>query len=245
MKKINICTLFKDSVMWYGSFIGQVHRFFHQISQQQQTNWKLGKICCLVSPSKDNTYEEVVAYQEDFDMVVLFDDKESTVQSTLDVKRLGHMARLGNLVLNVGKEDSDYLLWIESDLIIKDRNLISGLCEGFNINHNAGIIAPMAMLDRILYDIWAFRDLDGYNWQWKHPFCRDYLKYDRYVPMLSVGTTTLIKSYLIDMGVGFGEREHFLELCKRVRSLEHNIFVDKKLQIFHPSKGGLVKGRWI
>jgi GT2 family glycosyltransferase len=232
-------------MQWGGIHINHIERYFHQIESQTNLNQNEIGFFLLEGDSKDNTADTLKIYASERNNVKIFHQSATygMVTSTDDPNRIASVSRLGTRLINEAKEHCQYVMFVESDLIMPD-NLISTLLSDIE-QLKAGIVAPIAMLyaQNIFYDTWAFRNLDDSRWQGHHPFSHVIDQYERFIPMKSVGSCAIIDGEALRKGANFNEGA-FVELCNNVRSLGYEIYADKLLRIWHPSSS-LVNGRWV
>lgn len=250
MIKINVTSLFRQSQVWENRFINQAPRFFNQIARQELgfKDIQIGKIVCVYTESADNTLE--VLEQEKnrgrFNIqIVEHGSNYSSVKSVVDKTRLVELSSCGNAALENAKDDCDYILHVESDLLIYDEFLIARLYNAFNKIDKLGVISPLVFVDinyQVFYDYYVFRTLDGVQWRNEYPWTRDFNKHEQYIPMSSVGSCALIKADLVRDGCNFGENA-FMNLCSEVIKRDYKVFCDKRLYIYHPFSNQIINGR--
>lgn len=244
---VKVGALFRDSQIWHNRYIGQVPRYFRQIDEQKSYGmYKIDEIVVSEGDSKDNTLEVLQHEQKCRTNLKLIQMGGSNlaVQSTGSSERIKELSRLANTVLEE-IQDADYVLWSESDLIWPNEHLILSLLNSFNEVDKLGIVAPLILLEndwRIFYDTYIFRSLNDELWQNRHPWIYDFYEYDKYIPMNSVGSCTLIKGWLIRDGARFGDTG-FVDLCQYVRNLGLKVMANKSIIIYHPNKNGYIEGR--
>lgn len=250
MVKINICSLFRDSEIWHGRLISQTSRFFSQLTQQRLTDGiEIGKVVCIYTYSEDDTLKKLEQEKNKgiFDVEIIeHGSNYGAVKSIVNQERLRELSSCGNVALESAKDDCDYIMFCESDLIIYDIFLLSKLFLAFDKIDNLGIIAPLIFLDTNYlwqYDSFIFRSDNGSQWKNNYPFSYDFNKYPQFVPMSSVGSCTLIKADLIRSGVSFKDNA-YLNLCKEIREKNHKVYCDKRSFVYHPSFL-LLNQRWI
>jgi hypothetical protein len=235
--KIHVCSMFRDSQSWAGMDINQVERFFAQmagLSLPQQTKLSLWLI---EGDSVDNTPEKLVecgiAYGKHTniaDVRLFLGEKNkhfSLVCSTTNKDRIQGLSTLADsLIKRVELEDNDYVLWIESDFIIK-ADTIRRLIRVAERYENT-IVAPWPM-DEMgnFYDTWAFTGVDGKKFNPSQKGGAGLIE------MSSIGSCALIPGSLIKKGCNFGFGA-FPELCKRALDLGAMILCDTDNVILHP-----------
>ena len=235
--KIHVCSMFRDSQSWAGMDINQVERFFVQMgssSFKQKTELHLWLI---EGDSVDNTPEKLLEHKELYEKhgniaaTHLFLNERnkhfSLVCSTTNKDRIQGLSTLANsLIKRVELDDSDYVLWIESDFIIK-ADTIQRLIQVAERYENTIVATwPMDEMGNF-YDTWAFMRLDGKKF---NPSQNGGVGL---IEMASVGSCALIPGSLIKKGCNFGFGA-FPELCKRALDLGAMILCDTDNVILHP-----------
>jgi len=251
MLNISVCSSFRDSMIWNNRLINQVGRFFSQLNEQNLLGKaKINKIACVEGNSIDNTYESLLQYKDlNKHLNVNIIKEESTnrsVGSFTTKERIGVLSRCKCLALDCIKDDCDYILCIESDLIIYDEFFLYHLLGAFDKIDKLGIIAPIITLDTIpiyFYDTWAFRDKNGQKWNNYWVWNQDYIDNVRYIEMTSIGSCSLIKADLIRNGCSFGDGD-YPNMCKNIIDAGYKVYCDKRTNIFHPCSNNLINMRW-
>lgn len=250
MIKINITSLFRDSDLWHGRKIFQVQRFFNQIASQQLLNQiEINKIVCVYTESNDDTFKllEQEKNKGKFNIdIIKHGSNYQTVKSSASIDRIRELSHCGNVGLESAKENSDYILHVESDILIYDTFLLYKMYDAFSIIDKLGAIAPLILLDinyTYFYDCFVYRDTDDCQWRNKWNWGDNFFDDEQYISMNSVGSCVLLKSDLIRQGCSFKDYA-FINLCKEIKSMEHRVCCDKRLFVFHPSNNGLLGQRW-
>jgi len=244
---IKVGALFRDSQVWHNRYIGQVQRYFRQIDEQRTYGtYKIDEIVASEGDSKDSTWEALQEEQKHRPNLKLIkmDGSNLAVQSTGGEERIKELSRLANEVLEQ-IQDADYILWSESDLIWPNEHLILSLLNSFNEVNDLGVVAPLIFLEnewRVFYDTYIFRSTKDILWQNQHPWIHNFYEYDKYIPMNSVGSCTLIKGEAIRNGARFGNTG-FVDLCQNVRDLGLKVVANRSILIYHPNKNGYIQGR--
>lgn len=245
--KIGVCSFFRDSMNWYGHQINHVHNYFSQIGNQENAPEDIA-VFVLEGDSKDNTYETLLEYQKIHDNIFVIKDNvtfDVPVASTLNSNRFEQLSRLGNILFNASKWFCDYIVWIESDLLIPN-NLLHSLLADIQFLENTGIVAPITMLktQNQFYDTWGFINMDGSTWDNGPPFSKVLDTDKRFIQMLSVGSCMIIDAKVLRDGASVGTNGCFRELCRQTCERAYNIYIDKQLTVWHPSSE-IVVNRWI
>lgn len=231
---------------WHGKQINQVHNYFNQIAHQENGPDEVG-VFVLEGDSKDDTYNTLIKYQAvDPNIFVIKDNITCAipVESTLNPNRLLQLARISNIVLESAKWFCDYIVWLESDLLIPT-NLFQVLLQDIQFLEKAAIVAPITMLktQNQFYDTWGFINTDGSTWDNGQPFSKVLATDKRFIQMQSIGSCAIIDTAVLRSGASFGQN-CFRELCRQTRERGYNIYIDKQLIVHHPSSELLVN-RWI
>jgi len=245
---IVICTMFRDSIEWYGHKIDQVGKFFHSLATQTNRDFR---VVCLEGDSKDTTYNQLLLHSlnklhaKEIKLLQSNTNNEF-FGSTIRQDRISHLSSLANKVLEEAYSyNPEYILWVESDLIFQS-DLIERLLTSFKQKENIVGVSPIILLGGKFYDTWAFRDLptkrgvtNGGRKKRNWLPSKINQRLPDYIEMESVGSCCLFRA---DFKCNFGDGA-FPELCRQLR--EHgSIYADTTTKIYHPDTK-LVEGRWI
>lgn len=256
--KLTICTYFGDSVHWCGIPIDHVNKFFNQIESQVRSFNKINEselnpqIVVLENKSKDKTEEHLRFHQKlnpNITFIKFFENyEEIKIASEGSERRYWILSLIGNVVLEVGKcFGSEYILWVESDLLMPDPETIYKLISKMDEDKSISILSPIIFIklneSKVFYDTWGYESLDGSKWTNEPPYNQNLQKESRYLEMNSIGSCALMRSEALQ-GVNFGNN-CFVELCKQIKNKNGKILLDKDLEIYHPSQYGFVEKRWI
>lgn len=254
MISLAACGYFRDSMLWYGVEINQVSRFFGQLHQQERSLYSKGilerpiEIVTLESGSKDHTESTIRQIIDDRPNTTLIKQGKAycknEVASTGEEERFKPLATIGNIVLETAKcLDTDYIFWTESDIIIDNPYLLANLVEKMEEDNSISILAPIIYIGNWFYDTWGYKSIDNSCWTNEFPYNHMFLNGERYIDMLSIGSTCLMRTNHMK-NINFGDN-CFLSLCESVINNSGRIVLDKELYVQHPSENGHVKGRWI
>jgi len=244
--KIGVCSLFRDSMVWNGFAINQVDRYFQQLYGQKGINLAETGFFLLEGDSRDNTMPRLLEYADRNRNIFLLQQNAEygAVASTEDGARIRSLSKLGHTVIELARENCEYILFVESDLIIRD-NLVSTLLQGIEDFPTCGMIAPIVLSHntQTFYDTWAFCNIDETRWSASPPYSDALQKFGRYVPMNSIGSCALIRTEAVKAGANFYEGA-FVEFSKKIREVGYSVCVDKECIIEHPSTH-FVNGRMV
>lgn len=244
--KINVCSLFRDSQHWYGHDIKQVDRYFNQLYKQEaylkkeingfsHFNFFAGE-----KDSMDNTREVLNAYKAENANIEIIDTQSSGSQVESTYERVKNLSKVANSLLNASlRKKADYTLWIESDLILNRDDVVFEFVKKLESEENAAMIAPIVWCETAprsyFYDTWGFVCSNGTPWRNKYPFNINYLlSNSRYMNMKSIGSCVLAKNLFVKEN-HFGE-DCFRDFSKKTIENGGKIFVDKDIEIYHPSQ---------
>ena len=244
--KINVCSLFRDSQHWYGYDIKHVDRYFDQLYKQEAflkkkiKNFSGFSFFAGEKDSKDNTREVLVNYQKENPNINIIDTDSSASQVESSYERIKDLSRVANSLLNASLlKRSDYTLWIESDLILDRDDVVFEFITKLESEQNSAMIAPIVWSETCpksyFYDTWGFVCENGTSWGNSYPFNINYiLSNSRYIDMKSVGSCVLAKNSFVKQN-HFGE-DCFRDFSKKTIQEGGKIFVDRNIEIYHPSK---------
>jgi hypothetical protein len=148
--------------------------------------------------------------------------------STEHPHRLAALSKVGNTILEGVREDDDYLLYVESDLLWSPK-VISSLLS-LVIRGECDIACPLVMAEDRFYDIFLYRR-NGVRFSSFYPYHPDLTG----VPLLidSAGSCLMMKAEvartcrMID--------NVLLDFCQDARSKGYSIKVDPNVQVEHPT----------
>jgi len=229
--KVAVVSLFRDSNIWHGHEIRQVDRYIKQMKEQTYGFDNLN-LYLVEGNSTDGTFETLRDYSLLYKniQVEIFNNPYHAVESTTDPDRLRFLSMVGNHALSM-VQGEDYILFIESDLIIK-KDLIEILVKNLEENPEIGIIAPYTFYESVdgFYDKWAFR-FEGRAF---HPYYKEYKELGTIFPhMESIGSCGLMRRNAFK-GVNFGQG-CFPELCHRIKRKGYKVACNTELAVYHPS----------
>lgn len=261
MKNIAICSLFKDSVSWHGIKTDQVNKFFENINTQKQNlneNFDIF-INVLENNSTDDTEKHIRANQKKYKNVNFLKLSDSLctgeVRSVATKERINALGFLANLLFSFTKNfNSDYILWTESDLIFPQKDTINQLVEKMESDKSISAISPVIFIDTIItkkgfacdenhkllkgnkyfYDTWAYENKNTSKWTNYPPYNIEYaITRERYIEMNSVGSCCLFRTSDVK-DISF-DNDAFKGICSKIISNGGKIFLDKELEIMHPT----------
>lgn len=256
MSKIAVCAMFKDSVMWHGTRINHVERFFNQILSQDFEGGL--DIYVLEGDSKDNTYEELQKYPC---TILKRDIGTDRVASDGNPNKYVELSKLGNDLLHTVRCKYSKVFWIESDLIVHNTSLISSLAK--SIDDKVVAVAPLVWIQNarfkkqdknyrtrkylnnlptVFYDGWGFvgANCEGFG------FLTPPQIYMRgLMPMCSVGSCVMLNNeFLTTHSLDYGYNGCLKGLNKSIVEHGGQVWLDTNLYVLHP--GDQVKeDRWI
>lgn len=240
--KITVCSLFRDSQHWHGHAINQVDRYFKQLSSQGSYELEFHLV---EGNSADDTYDKLTQYSGHHKITLhKFEIAGSEVESTTNSVRLSNLSKIGNAALKSAlSTDSEYLLWIESDLIIGN-NFLDSITKFVRSSHWSGSlgVSPITTIGPYFYDTWAFRSIDGHTFP--STIARGMFGTKEYVPLRSFGCCALlnannIRKYNLDFG-----NNCFRHLCETAFEANLTLWCDPTLFIAHPDSMNIAS-RWI
>lgn len=244
MNRVAVASMFRDSVTFHGHRIDQVGRFFRQLGGQQGLGELFDLSLHLVEgDSKDNTRQELedhlARWPHGPTELLHHSVNAFPVASLEDPVRFRQLSAVANVAFRAARDSgADYVLWVESDLILND-DLITSLLGAFGPGSDKlGAVAPLTRFlqsgCKSLYDVWGYRGLSGERWT-----NGDYLAFKggsiRYRRMASVGCCALFDGNILrrlnaDFGTGC-----FPALCETLRSNDYEVVCDMETEIEHPS----------
>lgn len=262
MKNIAVCSLFKDSVSWHGIQTDQVNKFFETMDTQKQNlseNFDIS-ISVLENNSTDDTEKHIRANQKKYENVHFLKLSDSLnlgeVRSVSSSERINALGFLANLLFSFAKNfNSEYILWTESDLIFPQKDTINQLVEKMESDKSISAISPVIFFDadmsengnfkcdsngklskgyKYFYDTWAYENKNTSTWTNNPPYNIEYaLTKERYIEMNAVGSSCLFRTADVK-DISFDDQA-FKGICSKIISNGGKIFLDKELEILHPT----------
>jgi hypothetical protein len=211
-----------------------INRYCEQMESLQELLRKSGHTLHLVlgyGDSEDGTGEILYEEVSHRFSASLLDVSHGGLHygSVVNKQRFKQLAFVGNKLWSAIPLDSHVVGLVESDLIWQPQCL-SNLIEA---TRSVDMIAPMVMhLDGRFYDTWAFR-MDGMRFTNEPVFHPQLLTGASLYEMDSVGSVFLMKTSIARQ-VSWPEEDVVVGLCKQVRDLGYDIYLDKTLEVYHP-----------
>lgn len=240
MTKIAVCSMFRNSVEWYGVRINHINRYFNQM-RDQTIGFENLDFYLLEGDSTDSTKEELSKKEKQFSNIKFlatdFNFQLPMNSMKAHETRIKSLSIMGDFILNNIREAYDYVFWIESDLIIQNNTIENLVLRIESINYPRLIISPFVKIGNLFYDTWAFRSLyTNINWDNN----RKPLK--KLSEMESVGSCALMNYEIIKDGARFQDGA-FINLCRMALEQKAKIYCDESLIIEHPAN--MINKRWV
>ena len=124
--------------------------------------------------------------------------------------------------------------------------MVQNLVGVLDDNSFVGAIAPLVTYETHLnrfYDVWGFRNLNVVSWKQNGGEMARARK-SQWTSVASVGSCCLFRGTLLEDGVRF-KQGAFVDFCSQIKARNYEIWVDSKEEVRHPSKMGMINGRWI
>ena len=223
---VQIVSLFRN--------MGQhVERYVEKVTGLDWQNWR---VMAVTGDNDDDTLERLrdwEAHDQRVDVIELNLNKPY-YPSCVHPERfyiLGTSADEG-LQLIADQHWADYVLWMESDLIVKP-DLIHRL-----IAHQKPAIAAMIWVELSpghpqFYDMWAFR-LNGQMFNPATPEWYADNMPDEAFEVDSAGSVILIEAQAVYDGARFGTKEAIVSFCESCRNYGYQIWCDPHTHVRHP-----------
>jgi GT2 family glycosyltransferase len=243
--------MFRDSQVWHGRPINQVDRFFRQVDANALAAGRGVSYHLVEGNSADGTLEALLLHAARRDATVLRHEVEGTgVASVASEQRFRNLSAVANVALRSARDSgADFVLWVESDFVLRDdvlRRLLAafdgaphdlfGVCPVpvFGGEARDGAPRPQGAAGPSFYDTWAFRGEGGEAWQ-NHQLAA-LVDGPRYRPMAAFGSAALMNARLMRQhGIDFGTG-CFPDLCAQARRAGYRLFCDTRTLIEHPAE---------
>lgn len=228
MSKVMICSIFRDSEEY-------LNRYFVQVSNQIGYPPQSLKYVFVEGDSKDNTYKRLIEWKGPHSNVVVkkVDTGKPYHGSVVHPERFKVLAQVANAAIEEMNDSVDYILWLESDLIIGN-NLINSL-----VKCNKDIVAPFVYCGikktietTHFYDTWAFRK-NGQLFTAGYPFLKG-LKFNKLFKVDSAGSVLLVKAEIVRKGARFTDKEAIVGFCYGAREMGYEVWAAPHIGVGHP-----------
>lgn len=250
MKKISVCSMFRDSQKWYSKHINQVDVYFANMKSQALDAKCELEFFLLEGDSKDDTYLKLEQYSKFYNINLIKKDIGGSGPSSCgSEQRRKILSDVGNACLIPAiKSDNDLIFWMESDLLPTPGMLKNLLAYSEKPEwEQTGLISPVALIlingcIHGFYDGWAFEGIDGEKWDLQHTkkFCEVKLR-----EMKAIGCAALINANALRKHNITFEDGCFPRMCELLRENGFKLYCDSEIKIWHPSEHGCMEGRWI
>lgn len=216
-------------------------RYFKQMEQLRAEaphlnfNYVLGYGDC-----QDDTQELLGRLKPDNTNLVDVTHGGPSFGSVVHPQRFNQLAYVGNCLLAEIDGATDYVLFIESDLVWMARDLAcllghaQALHDGERDPLVRYLLAPMIKhYNGLFYDTWAFRK-DGMNFNNQPPYHPSLVRTkEPVVEMDSVGSCFVAKTDLVKQ-VYFPSKDVIVGLCTLAKQVGTKIYMDRTVEVFHP-----------
>lgn len=236
---IAVCSMFRDNAS-----TGSFPRYFNQLRNQTYQDFRLS---WLEGDSTDDTFEELLIQRKEFSgkkVSLIKHDSGLPYHGSVELDvRFKLFADNCNNTISLIQDDVDYIMWLESDLIIPN-NYLERMLRHFD-NPDISIIAPNIVQElphdkHHFYDTWAFRPLDGSKWHNQNPIVSN----ASLLEVAAVGSSWIYRADIFRQGIRHTNKETCVGFCRQARERGYRVFVDLKTELWHPSQG-VKNSRWI
>ena len=226
---ITLCSAFRNSTPYLARYFNQINDLdyaLHSQGHKLQLVWGEGD-------SSDGTLTMLKGAQFRF-RAQLVDCTHGGAEhgSVVSAERFRQLAHVGNTILQAVPEETDALLWVESDLIWHPATLL-GLPNRLSVYP---AVCPKILLKRAgwpaytWYDTWAFR-LDGKHFDHRRPYhpAHDGVSILR---IDSGGSCMAIRGELAQK-VSFPEEDVFVGLSRQLYEHGGSLWLDPTISVTH------------
>jgi len=219
---LTVTSMFRDSK-------SQIETYKNQILAQ--TGFDKIQCCWVEGDSVDNTFGLLHSISNELNAKLVQQNTGRRRWGSVDTpERMAHLGEIGNFLRDatLQMEPTDFIVYVESDLLIRDTELFSKLAA-----HNVDIVSPIIYHGNTeaFYDTWGYLDQFGDRWSAHPPYSR-YLAQDGLCPMMSVGSCVMMKWNVLEV-TKWGPNA-FRSWCSNALMNNKKIWVDKNLSIYHP-----------
>ena len=144
---------------------GNVGRYMKQVAALGHLNPSDGiRVVAVEGDSTDRTWNilDNVAIKQYLDVQRVKCEHGGPVFGSVETpERFAALSKVGNAIFDSVLEDDDVLLYVESDLVWDAPTASTLITRALARTGGFDVLAPLVMAGECLYDIWAFRKLDG------------------------------------------------------------------------------------
>lgn len=221
---VTLCSIFRNAESY-------LDRYFEQVEHLRTCLLTKGHLLDCIwgeGDSTDGTLDALLFGSSIRATVVNVAHGGPEVGSIVDMQRFKQLSYACNLVWAQIPEDSDIVIWCESDLIWDAATML----ELIKDLHFYDCVAPMIMEISTggFYDVWAFRR-NGQHFTKQAPYYPTLPHYGL-MEMNSVGSCVAMDARIARQ-VNFPPDDVIVGMCRAVRSLGSNIYLDGSLKVFH------------
>lgn len=214
----------------------QIQRWLRQVSAlrgylyENTIGYALVRAIAVEGDSADRTRDELMhgslAYNLDIDLRTC-SHGGPVYGSTENPERLVALSRVGNAILEDVRQDDDYLLYVESDLIWSPKVIASLL--SLVIRGECDIACPLVMAGDKFYDIFLYRR-NGVRFSPFHPYHPDL----NGMPLLIDSAGSCLMMHAKVARTCRMTDNALLDFCQDARSKGYSIKVDPSVRVEHP-----------
>lgn len=222
---ICVCSLFRNSMKYLNS------TYFPQVSHM----WPLAQtnFIFVEGDSNDGTYNHLLEWSKGpyakGVQVIKKNMGNRWFGSVVSTERFKVLAALGNAALDAVPPGMDFVIWLESDLILTP-NTVEKLIR---VSKRKFAVAPYIYVQNsnVFYDVWAFRK-NGVNFSSGYPYHIDASERGPF-KVDSAGSMLVIPARYIYGGARFNDNA-IIGLCDDIKSGGGTIMADPLTEVYHP-----------
>lgn len=223
---VTLCSAFRNAMHYLPRYLDQCYWLDASLHQQGHTLrfvWGEGD-------STDATLKTLESFMGLFKATIVDcthgGQVYGSIESWLRFKQLSHV---GNVIWAAIPEDTDAVIYVESDLIWEPATLVK-LLEALTVYP---AVVPMIMDSPpadTFYDVWAYRR-NGVRFTKRFPFHADFWPHS--VMQLDSAGSCMALRWKLAQGLSFPE-DCFVGFCRLLYQQGGELWLDPTLTVFHP-----------
>jgi hypothetical protein len=233
--KIQVVSAFRNMSGRVPKYYQQVHALRVAFNSQVE----LGVVACT-GDNEDRTREELLVLQKHFGVPTTIVDYSHGCRdwgSTEEGERLEKLSGVLNAALDGVAPDTDYVLYVESDLLWDPYQVHDLVAEVVRDPVTFPVVAPLVYAGEAFYDVWGFRGTDGERFAPFPPYhssLKGLVDEECVVEVSSVGSC-MVMAGVVARTVRCENGNALVGWCEAARAGGYRIGVAPHLRVDHPA----------
>lgn len=223
---VTLCSAFRNATPYLNRYLGQVAGFYEALGAQGHA------LRCVwgEGDSTDQTRAALAAARTMWLTTIVDCTHGGPVYGSIEhEQRFRQLAYVGNQIWAAIPEDTDAVIYVESDLIWEPATLVK-LLDWLT---TLPAVVPMIMDSppaETFYDVWAFRR-NGIRFTKRFPFHADFWPHD--LMWLDSAGSCMALRFRLAQGLHFPD-DCFVGFCRLLYEQGGELWLDPTLTVFHP-----------